>query len=86
MQPTETSPDDQHLGILLALKNSSIHQVIRAGVGVIAGDVLGRLLKHAGLVNFYTYIFMKKYTLNFTSATVQDAKKSRPREPGRDFF
>jgi ribosomal protein S5 len=55
-------------------------------VGVIAGDVLGRLLKHTGLMNFYTYNFMKKYTLNFTTATVPGAKKTRPGKPGRDFF
>ncbi|MHC8293471.1 hypothetical protein [Pseudomonas sp. LB3P58] len=55
-------------------------------MGVIAGDVLGRLLKHAGLVNFYTYIFMKKYTLNFTSATVQGAKKIPPKRTRAGFF
>ncbi|WP_369007738.1 hypothetical protein [Pseudomonas fluorescens] len=55
-------------------------------MGVIAGDVLGRLLKHAGLVNFYTYIFMKKYTLNFTTATVQGAKKIPPKRTRAGFF
>jgi hypothetical protein len=86
MQSTEAGPDDQHFGILLALKNSSIHQAISAGVGVIAGDVLGRLLEHAGLVNFYTYIFMKKYTLNFTTATGQGTKKIPPRKTRAGLF
>ncbi|WP_369698815.1 hypothetical protein [Pseudomonas svalbardensis] len=55
-------------------------------MGVIAGDVLGRLLKHAGLVNFYTYIFMKNYTLNFTAATVQGTKKIPPKRTQAGFF
>ncbi|WP_415769629.1 hypothetical protein [Pseudomonas sp. LB3P38] len=37
-------------------------------------------------MNFYTYIFMKKYTLNFTTATVQGAKKNPAQEnPGGIF-
>jgi ribosomal protein S5 len=75
MQATETGADDHYLGALLAFQSRSIEQAIRAGVGVIAGNVVGRLLKHAGLVKFYAYNFMKNYTVNFTTATVRGAKK-----------
>ncbi|MGH8425347.1 MAG: hypothetical protein ACRER3_23820 [Pseudomonas fluorescens] len=37
-------------------------------------------------MNFYTYIFMKKYTLNFTTATVQGAKKIPPKRTWAGFF
>jgi hypothetical protein len=36
----------------------------------------GSVLKHAGIVKFYTYNFMKKYRLYFTTATFQPEKGS----------
>jgi len=37
-------------------------------------------------MKFYTFNFMKKYTLNFTTATVQGAKKNPSQETLAGFF
>ena len=47
----------------------TIDQAIGACMGVIAGDMLGGLLKHTGSMKFYSFNFMKKYRFNFMRAS-----------------
>jgi hypothetical protein len=70
VQATETGTDDQYLSRLLTFLSRPMGQLTCAGMGVIAGNVLGGLLKHTGSMNFYSFNFMKKYTINFISAMI----------------
>jgi hypothetical protein len=70
VQTAETGADNQYFGVPLPVQCRSIDEAIGAGVGVIAGDMPGGLLKHKRLMKFYSFNFMKKYTMNFMQAMI----------------